>query len=590
MDGSGQAAPVQAPPGEAPLPPAGFVHQFADMGRAFWASPHRDRLVVLWAILIAVVLATAWAQIRLNAWNQPFYDALTARDLDGFLRQLGVFAVIAGVLLVLNVGQMWLNLTLKLTLRRGLVHELHTAWLAPQRAFRLSVASPLGRNPDQRLQADAEHLTELTTNLAIGLLQATLLLAAFVGVLWGLSAGLALTVAGRQVEIPGFMVWCAIFYALTASLISWRVGRPLIGIDAERYAREADYRFELVRISEESQGIALQGGEAAERSRLEEVFAHVVGITRRHIAAMTRLTWVTAGYGWFTLVAPILVASPFYFNGDMTIGQLMMVVGAFNQVQQSLRWYVDNFPAIADWRATLMRVAAFRRAVLDMDRLAAGVPHLALAIAEDPAVRIEGVGVLTTRARLRLDHDPVELTPGERVLIAGPHGSGKTHLFHALAGLWPWGEGQIRRPDHGAMMFVPTRAYVAPGTLREAVCYPRPDCDFSDVQVMQALAAVGLTPLAQDLHRAARWDRLLNDREKQRLVIARAVLHRPQWLVIDDALDQIDAASRRQIEALFDGPLQGVGLIYIGEDGGSPGFFTRRLNLRAEPLAAAPAA
>src|SRR6516225_11247797 len=318
----------------------GLLSEIRRMGSVIARSRERKQLLLLGVGLVALVAATAYMQTRLNAWNQPFYDALTRKDLSAFLKQLGVFAMLAAILLVLNVSQVWLNQTTRVVLRQGLVHDLLDEWLKPLRAFRLSNAGAIGQNPDQRLSADAQHLTDLMSDLGIGLLQATLLLLSFIGVLWVSSQHMFLPLAGHRYYIPGYMVWCALFYAGTASFLSWLVGHPLIALDAERYAREANLRFALVRANEEIEGITIYGGEADEKGHLNRVFDSVLEVSRRIVRATTRLTWITAGYGWFTLVAPILVAAPSYLTGTMSFGELMLVVGAFNQVQTSLRWFV----------------------------------------------------------------------------------------------------------------------------------------------------------------------------------------------------------------------------------------------------------
>ena len=251
----------------------------------------------------------------------------------------------------------------KLKLREGLTRDLFDQWLVPRRAFRLSGAGEIGVNPDQRIHEDARHLVDLSTDLGIGLLQATLLLVSFITVLWTVSDGVTFSIAGMSFALPGYMVWFALIYAGIASFGSWRVGRPLIALNAERYAREADLRFGLVRVNERTEAIALYGGETDEKDYLNREFDQVLSMMRRLVSAITRLTWVTAGYGWFAIVAPFIVAAPGYFAGDMSLGGLMMAVGAFNQVQQALRWFVDNFSTIADWRATLLRVASFRLAL-----------------------------------------------------------------------------------------------------------------------------------------------------------------------------------------------------------------------------------
>ena len=441
------------------------------MASAFWASRQRNKLLMLAAGLVVVVGATAYAQIKLNAWNGPFYNALTRKDMPAFIKQLGVFAELAGILLVLNVAQTWLNQTSKVVLREGLVNDLLDKWLAPKRAFRLSNSGAMGANPDQRLQADAQHLTDLSTDLGIGLLQSTLLLLSFIGVLWGLSQGMFLPIAGRNFAPPGYMVWCALLYAGAASYFSWRVGRPLIALNAEHYAREAELRFGLVRVSEEIEDITLYGGEADERSRLDDIFQTALEVSRRIVGAVTRLTWVTAGYGWFTIVAPILVAAPGYFAGSMTFGQLMVAVGAFNQVQTSLRWFVDNFSSIADWRATLLRVASFRKSLLTMDRLGLTARRIAIEEGDSPSIRIDDLRVATPAGTVMLSEPHLDLKPGERILIAGDQGVG-TCLFRAIAGLWPWGSGRITFPARQSVLFRPTQPYVPPGVLRASITYP----------------------------------------------------------------------------------------------------------------------
>ncbi len=329
------------------------------MIRTIFGSPVGKSLLVLIAAVIAVVVATAYGQIRLNGWNKPFYDALSRRDLRDFLYQLGIFFLIAGCILALNVAQRWLVETLELKLREGLVHGLLQDWLQPRRAFWLANGGPMGVNPDQRIHEDARKLCELSADLGVGLLQASILFGTFAGVLWVLSTDFSFHVGEWDYAIPGFMLWAAIIYAGAGSILSYWVGRGLIGRNAERYAREADLRFSLVRVNEHVDDISLAAGEADEKRRIELHLANVLGATRRIVMGHTNLTWVTAGFGWVTLIAPILVAAPLYFTGKVSFGGLMMAAGAFTQAQSSLRWFIDNFSAIADWRATLLRVASF---------------------------------------------------------------------------------------------------------------------------------------------------------------------------------------------------------------------------------------
>src|ERR1700722_16597721 len=309
----------------------GLLRQMGLIIRTIFGSPVGKSLMVLVAVIILVVAATAYGQIRLNGWNKPFYDALSRRDLRDFLFQLGVFFLIAGFLLTLNVAQRWLVETLELKLRQGLVLGLLRDWMLPRRAFWLANAGSMGVNPDQRIHEDARKLCELSADLAVGLLQASILFLTFSGVLWGLSKDFLFHVGDRDYTVPGFMVWAAMSYAGIGSLLSYLVGRGLIGRNAQRYAREADLRFSLVRVNEHVDDISLAAGEADEKRRIEMHLGNVLAATRRIVMGHANLTWVTAGFGWVTIVAPILVAAPLYFSGKVSFGGLMMAAGGFSQ-------------------------------------------------------------------------------------------------------------------------------------------------------------------------------------------------------------------------------------------------------------------
>src|SRR6202023_1937778 len=277
---------------------SGLGPQLGMMIRTLWAAPERNVLFLLSGALFAVIAVSAYGQIRLNDWNKPFYDALSRRDFEQFLVQLGVFGLIAGALLVLNVAQRWLSETLKLRLRQGLGHDLIQNWMQPGRAFRLANAGAMGVNPDQRMHEDARHLTELSADLGVGLLQSSILLVTFVKVLWSLSNNFIFHVGDRHFAIPGYMVWAAIVYSGSASLLSYWVGRTLVDRNAERYAREADMRYSRVRVNEHIDAIALSGGEADEERRIEIDLAAVLAATARLVTGLTHLTWITGRSGW----------------------------------------------------------------------------------------------------------------------------------------------------------------------------------------------------------------------------------------------------------------------------------------------------
>ncbi len=340
------------------------------MRLALWLSPGRRGLALLTIGTILVICATAAAQVGLNAWNRPFYEAISARKFLGFLHQLLVFAAIAGGLLVLNVAQAWLREMIKLRSREWLTRDLFAKWLKPSAPSRLAGAGEIGVNPDQRIHEDARRLTELSADLGVGLLQASLLLLSFLGVLWTVSGAFEFSICGLSLAIPGYMVWCALLYAASGSWLTWRVGRPLVSINSRRYQRESEFRFALFQANQHMQGLARLRGEEREKRRLGLGLEKVLVIVRDIVDVTAKLTWVTAGYGWISIVAPIVIASPAYFSTKLSFGELMVVVGAFNQVNQSLRWFVDNFAVLAEWRAALFRVIEFRE-VLSMPENAA---------------------------------------------------------------------------------------------------------------------------------------------------------------------------------------------------------------------------
>jgi putative ATP-binding cassette transporter len=379
------------------------------------------------------------------------------------------------------------------------------------------------------------------------------------------------------------MVWCALAYSLSGSLLAWRVGRPLVPLNDERYAREADLRIALVRISEHADGIVLHDGEADERRLLNEPVEAVVTMMSRLAGALARLTWITSGYGWLALVVPIVVAAPGYFSGHMSFGTLMMVVGAFNQVQSSLRWFVDNLPQIADWRATLLRVVAFRDALATVDTIGMDTGRIEVVDSASDKLEFDDLQLALPELCVTLDQRQVEISPGERIQILGEAASGKTTLFRALAGMWPWGGGTLRLPPREEMTFMPQRPYLPFGALRAAVCYPGEPGRFEEAAVVAALERVDLGDLVPSLDRTERWDRQLPLDEQQRLAFARLLLHAPRWVVLDDAVSALSDLHLRRVLSLSDREMVGATLIRLGRDPVLDGFWSRTLHIIERP-------
>ena len=344
-----------------------LVGQFREFLIVLWSSQGRRSLSFLTIATVCVICATAVAQVGLNAWNEPFYNAIEQKDFPAFGYQLLTFALFAGSLLILNVAQAWLREMIKLKSREWLTRDLFGEWLKPGRSVRLAYAGEIGVNPDQRIHEDARRLTELSAELGIGLFQASLLLLSFLGVLWTLSGPLVVPIGGVSIALPGYMVWCALLYAATGSWLTWRIGHPLVGMNSQRYQRESELRFALFQANQQAENIAQNHDEEIERRRLDLNLDNVLSMAREIVGASARLTWITAGYGWVSIIAPIVIASPGYFGGNLSIGELMVVVGGFYQVNQSLRWFVDNFALLAEWRATLLRVMSFRDVLLTFE-------------------------------------------------------------------------------------------------------------------------------------------------------------------------------------------------------------------------------
>jgi putative ATP-binding cassette transporter len=552
--------------------------QVTTIKQALKSSPVRKQL--LWASIgiVGVIVATSIGQVLLNRWNQPFYDALAHRDLQGFLHQLVVFAAIAGGLLVLNVGQTWLNQTIRLKLREALTLDLIGEWMRPARAFRLAHAGAIGVNPDQRMQQDAGHLSDLSTDLGVGLLQSFILLVSFIGVLWQLSSGFVFHIGGHSLAIPGYMVWAAILYAGIASWLSWLVGRPLIRFNSDRYTREAELRFSMVHVNENVDAIALAHGEADARRQLELDLGTVLGAMRRIYRAQINLSWVTDTYGWITVVAPILVASPVYFAGDISFGGLMMAVGAFNQVHSSLRWFINNIGGIADWRATLMRVADFRIALSETDVFHDTENRIAFGENKDGRLTFEKLEVASPDGCTKLAEPDVEIRPGERVMITGDPRAGKTLFFRAIAGLWPWGGGRIGMPAGEAPIYVPRTPYFPLGTLREVLNHAD-GITVDDAEISAVLAEVGLERLSSSLDRTARWEHELADDEQRLLALARLALRRPKWVIIDEAMDTFDGATLRRVLSMLERRLPDAAILNIGRGLHNNQFFPRSLTI-----------
>lgn len=574
---------------DVPAPPA-IKQEFLPLVRAFraflvtlWSTEGRHVLTLLTVGIVIVIGATVAAQVALNAWNRPFYNAIQKRDLSAFLYQCLVFAVIAGSLLALNVAQAWLREMIKLKSREWLTRDLFAQWLEPGRAVRLAFAGEIGVNPDQRIQQDTSQLTELAAELGIGLFQASALLFAFLGVLWELSGAITVPIGSVSVTIPGYMVWCAILFAAAGSWIAWRIGGPLVALNASRFQRESKLRYALVQVNQQADDIAHHHREQSERLRLGLQLDSVLVVMREIVGAVARVTWVTAGYGWITIIAPFIVAAPSYFSGTMSFGELMMVVGGFLQVNQSLRWFVDNFSRIAEWAATLSRVMSFRETLLTFEARLGAEKQIVHSETSGAGLKLEDVGVSKGKQKVTLDQRTIDVLPGDRIHIVDTTSAGPNPILPALAGLWPWGSGQVRRPPGTTMMFLKRHPYFPPGSLRTAIAFPAEPSSIADSDIQAALDRVELGQLVKSLDRTDEWGLVLTDDEQVRLGMARLLLQKPSWIFADDVLDALAEEHRDLIRSIFKAELAGSAVISVGRRPAPESLAPKVIHLLNEP-------
>ena len=550
--------------------------------RALAISPERRGLALLALGLVLTLLGNLAGQIWLNIWNRHFFEALEKRDVAAFWLQLGIFLGIVALLLSMVVGQTFLRERLKIALRAALVRHLMDKWMRFPIVYHLGFEGVIGENPDQRIQEDTRNLADLTAELGVGALQACLALLTFIGVLWHLSSAIKVPIGGAMVDIPGYMVWCALLYAGIGSGLTWLVGRPLIALNAFRAAREAEFRFALVRVNENAEAIGSYRGEREERRVLNARFEGVRSAMRALSSSLARLTWITSGYGWLALVVPIVVASPGFFAGAITFGVLMQAADAFTHVQSALRWFVDQFARLADWRAALHRVATFEAALNDMDQTAAKAgnrPGLRILPTAEPDIRLDGLAITLPDGSPVLARARLTLPAGQRILVTGLSGVGKSTLLRTLAGLWPWGEGVVYLPK--GVMILPQRPYLPLGSLREAVVYPACAGTFAEDAICAALRRVGLCAWIPHLDETMRWDKALSIGEQQRLAFARLLLHKPDWALLDEATAALDEAAQADMFALFAQDLAGTSLLNIAHRPGLERFHTAHLRLIA---------
>ncbi len=572
----------------------------------YFRSEERLKAWLLLGFIVAAIFVMNGLNVVLNYWNAALVNALTEKNFDGFLELLltyrsgpeGFMPGFVPILLVyvpFAIYRTYLNQVLQIRWRRWMTDRLLTEWLSDRAYYTMSVSARApattgltagmagADNPDQRIADDMRTFVEGTLSLGLGLLSNVVNLVSFSIILWGLSG--ALTVWG--LTIPGYLFWIALLYAALGSYLTQLVGRPLAQLEFHHQRTEANFRFGLARLRENTEGIALLGGEAEEKAGLAQQFAALYANWMQLIGRRKWLSTLTVIYGQVSSIFSIVIVAPRYFAGAINLGQLFQVSGAFDSVQGSMSWFIDAYsPAVSStssltfWRANVARLTGFREAVAAAR--AATQAGLAVQTGTGPDLRMDSATVALPDGTPLLRGETVRFTPGRSTVISGRSGSGKSTLFRALAGIWPFGAGHIERPA-GTSLFLPQRPYIPLGTLRHAICYPAPADRFPDEALQQALHAVGLAALSDHLDADEPWPQRLSGGEQQRLAIARALLLRPDWLFMDEATANLDPEGEADLYAMLRRTLPGTTIISIAHRPAVKAFHDEALVFRRLP-------
>jgi vitamin B12/bleomycin/antimicrobial peptide transport system ATP-binding/permease protein len=553
------------------------------LARPYFFSEDRWAGRVLLGAVIAIELSVVAINVMLNQWNNRFYNALQERNWDAFVSELGFFCVLAATYIVLAVYQLYLNQWLQIRWRRWMTQHYLDRWLAGGNHYRMQLLGDAADNPDQRIAEDINMFIDRTLAISVGLLSAIVTLFSFVVILWTLSAAAPLHLFGASFPIPGYLVWAALLYAAVGTTLTHLIGWPLISLNFRQQRFEADFRFNLVRVRENSEQIALLGGETAERERLLDRFGYVVGNFLLIMQRTKQLTFLTSGYTQISIIFPFIVISPAYFAGAIQLGGLMQTASAFTSVQKALSFFVEAYRSLAEWRAVIARLDGFNIAAERAQAATTATPAITVSAREGrDRVEIDDLLVRLPQGTALIAANDIAIAAGERVLLTGPSGAGKSTLLRAIAGTWPFGAGIIRVPKGAKLMALPQRPYFPIGTLAAAVTYPAEPGTFAADALAEVITAVGLPALVGRLTEEAHWNRMLSLGEQQRLGIARAILQAPDYLFLDEATASLDEAAEAALYRLLNTRLRRTTIVSIGHRSTLAAFHRRGLVLERD--------
>jgi putative ATP-binding cassette transporter len=557
--------------------PRGSVRAYWRLAGDYWRGPTAFQAWSLTVISFILVVGNIIVQYGINVWNRAFFNALQVHDETFAYRAIGLFFVLAFLAAVVAVAQLVFRMKLQILWRQWLTRRLVARWLGEQRFYRLNIAAPDLDAPEFRIAEDAKVATEPVVDFGYGIANAVLTATVFFGVLW--SAGGSADFLGWR--IPGFMVYAAIIYSIVMSASMMLFGRALIARIEARNRTEAQLRYELGRVRENAESIAMVGGANDEVKGIAATMQLVSTAWTQVVARQAWLTWLMGGNGVMAPVLPLLLAAPNYLSGEITLGALTQSAAAFVQVQVALNWLVDNYARIAEWLASAGRVSGLWTAFSDLDA-SVGVEdseRITIEDSSDGDIHLDGLAVAQHDGRIMIDEADTVIASGQRVLLMGASGTGKSTLIRAIAGLWPWGSGSVRLPAGAKVAFLPQRPYMPLGTLRQVLCYPDDGPASSDEALRQALTRCGLRRLIPRLDDEEKWDKVLSGGEQQRIGFARLLVMRPDIVIMDEATSALDAAGQDTMMELFGDELGHVTLISVGHRSELEDYHDRKLTL-----------